>query len=87
MRNVSTHIKAILLLGLPIIVGQLGIVIQGMADTIMVGQYPALNPLEQAKLISDDLEDFARTVAAVVETHRARMNMLLGARYGLQEEK
>lgn len=39
MRNVSTHIKAILLLGLPIIVGQLGIVIQGMADTIMVGQY------------------------------------------------
>ena len=39
MRNVSTHIKAILLLGLPIIVGQLGVIIQGMADTIMVGQY------------------------------------------------
>ena len=39
MRNVSTHIRAILLLGLPIIVGQLGVIIQGMADTIMVGQY------------------------------------------------
>ena len=39
MRNVSAHIRAILLLGLPIIVGQLGVIIQGMADTIMVGQY------------------------------------------------
>jgi hypothetical protein len=58
-----------------------------MWTTIMVGQYPALNPLQQARLISDDFEDFARTVAAVVETHRARMNMLLGVRYGLQEEK
>ena len=26
-------------MGLPIIVGQLGVIIQGMADTIMVGQY------------------------------------------------
>lgn len=39
MRDISTHVKAIFLLGLPIIIGQLGIVIQGMADTIMVGQY------------------------------------------------
>ena len=33
------HFKALLTLGLPIIVGQLGSIIQGLADTIMVGQY------------------------------------------------
>lgn len=39
MRPIASHIRAIFLLGLPIIVGQLGVIIQGMADTIMVGQY------------------------------------------------
>lgn len=39
MRPISSHIKAISLLGLPIVVGQLGVIVQGMADTIMVGQY------------------------------------------------
>jgi MATE family multidrug resistance protein len=39
VRPISSHIKAISLLGLPIVVGQLGVIVQGMADTIMVGQY------------------------------------------------
>lgn len=33
------HFRALLILGFPIIVGQLGSIIQGLADTIMVGQY------------------------------------------------
>lgn len=33
------HIKSLLLLGLPIIIGQLGNIITGLADTVMVGQH------------------------------------------------
>lgn len=33
------HFRALLILGFPIIVGQLGSIVQGLADTIMVGQY------------------------------------------------
>ena len=35
----SEHIKATLKLGTPIIIGQLGIIILGFADTLMVGRY------------------------------------------------
>ena len=35
--------KAILRLGLPIVIGQLGIVIVGLADNMMVGQYATLD--------------------------------------------
>ena len=33
------HYKALFALGLPIIIGQLGIIIIGFADTLMVGHY------------------------------------------------
>lgn len=33
------HFMALLTLGIPIIIGQLGSIVQGLADTIMVGQY------------------------------------------------
>lgn len=33
------HIKALLLLSLPIIIGQLGNIVTGLADTVMVGQH------------------------------------------------
>ena len=33
------HIKSILKLGFPIIVGQLGVIVVGFADTLMVGHY------------------------------------------------
>lgn len=36
-----THICALFSLGIPIIIGQLGTIIQGLADTIMVGHYSA----------------------------------------------
>ena len=35
------HIRALTALGIPIIIGQLGTIIQGLADTIMVGHYSA----------------------------------------------
>ncbi len=35
------HIRALSVLGIPIIVGQLGSIIQGLADTIMVGRFNA----------------------------------------------
>ena len=35
------HIRALATLGIPIIVGQLGTIIQGLADTIMVGHFSA----------------------------------------------
>ena len=38
MKN-SNIVKSLLMLGVPIIVGQLGIIAQQFADTIMVGQY------------------------------------------------
>ena len=37
--NMLRHHKAILRLGLPIAVGQLGVIIMGFADTMMVGRY------------------------------------------------
>lgn len=35
----SSHIKSLCILGIPIIIGQIGTIIQGLADTIMTGQY------------------------------------------------
>lgn len=35
------HIRALLTLGVPIIIGQIGSIIQGLADTIMVGRFSA----------------------------------------------
>lgn len=39
MRSHREHVRAIALLGIPIIIGQLGTIIQGWADTMMVGNY------------------------------------------------
>ena len=35
------HVRALTTLGIPIIIGQLGTIIQGLADTIMVGHFSA----------------------------------------------
>ena len=37
--NYLSHYKATLKLGLPIVVGQIGVIVVGFADTLMVGQY------------------------------------------------
>jgi MATE family multidrug resistance protein len=35
----KTHIRSLIALGFPIIIGQIGTIVQGLADTIMTGQY------------------------------------------------
>lgn len=37
--NIFSHYRATLLLGLPIMVGQIGVIVQSFADTMMVGRY------------------------------------------------
>lgn len=37
----AQHISALISLGLPIVVGQIGTIVQGLADTVMTGQYSA----------------------------------------------
>lgn len=38
-KEYQQHVRSLLLLGLPIIIGQLGNIITGLADTVMVGQH------------------------------------------------
>ena len=38
-KDYISHYKATIRLGLPIVVGQLGVIILGFADTMMVGHY------------------------------------------------
>jgi len=57
-----------------------------MWTTLMIGQYPALNPQQQRELTSGSLREFTNVCAAVIYAHRERMNMLAEVRYGLQED-
>ena len=48
----GTHIKALVMLGVPIIVGQIGTILQGLADTVMTGHYSA-NSLAAAGFVNN----------------------------------
>ena len=39
LRPYYTHYKSLTQLGLPIIIGQIGTIILGLADTLMIGQH------------------------------------------------
>ncbi len=41
-QNYHSHYKALLHLGIPIVIGQIGIIILGFADTLMIGRHSAL---------------------------------------------
>lgn len=51
------HIKSLLLLGLPIIIGQLGNIITGLADTVMVGQH-STEELAAASFVNNVINAF-----------------------------
>lgn len=51
------HIKSILMLGLPIIIGQLGNIITGLADTVMVGQH-STDELAAASFVNNVINAF-----------------------------
>ena len=38
-----THYKELIRIGIPIVIGQIGIVVVGLADNIMVGRYDTLH--------------------------------------------
>ncbi len=42
IRNYSSHYKALATLGIPIVIGQLGVIILGFADTLMIGHHGTL---------------------------------------------
>lgn len=51
------HIKSLLLLGVPIIIGQLGNIVTGLADTIMVGQH-STQELAAASFVNNVINAF-----------------------------
>lgn len=51
------HIKSLVLLGLPIIIGQLGNIITGLADTVMVGQH-STDELAAASFVNNVMNAF-----------------------------
>lgn len=55
--------------------------------TLMVGEYQALTPQQQADITQGSLRAFTNACAAVIMAHRDRMNMLAGIRYGLEEDE
>lgn len=50
-KNYKEHYKALIYLGLPIIIGQIGIIILGFADTFMIGHY-GTNELAAASFVN-----------------------------------
>ena len=56
------HIKSLLLLGLPIIIGQLGNIITGLADTVMVGQH-STEELAAASFVNNVINAFIMFLA------------------------
>lgn len=53
----NKHIKALLLLSLPIIIGQLGNIVTGLADTVMVGQHSTIE-LAAASFVNNVINAF-----------------------------
>ena len=51
----------------------------------MISEYQALNPQQQRDIVDGSLRDFTSACAAVIYTHRERMNALSQIRYGLEE--
>lgn len=56
-KDYKRHIKALLLLSLPIIIGQLGNIVTGLADTVMVGQH-STEELAAASFVNNVINAF-----------------------------
>ena len=57
VRNYKQHYKSLIILGIPIIVGQLGAIVTGLADTIMVGQH-STEELASASFVNNVINAF-----------------------------
>lgn len=58
-----------------------------MWTTITIGEHQALSPQQQQWITQGSLRDFTNACAAAINSHRERVNMLAGIRYGLKEEE
>ena len=54
--------------------------------TLTISEYQALNPEQQKAITAGTLRDFTGAVAAVIYTHRERVNALTEIRYGLEDD-
>ena len=54
--------------------------------TLLISEYQALNPEQQKDITDGSLRDFTNACAAVINSHRERMNALAEVRYGLEAE-
>ena len=56
MRNIYSiykeHYKALLSLGLPIVIGQIGVIVLGFADTLMIGHHSTQQQDRVSNLLS-----------------------------------
>ena len=57
IKNYKQHYKSLITLGIPIIVGQLGAIVTGLADTIMVGQHSTAE-LASASFVNNVINAF-----------------------------
>ena len=65
--NKKHHYRELLAIGIPIIIGQLGTIILGFADTLMIGHHrtPELSELLHGS-IKSDTESFVSVIVASV---------------------
>ncbi|MDD5822570.1 MAG: MATE family efflux transporter, partial [Prevotella sp.] len=52
MRKYFSHYRALVMLGTPLIIGQIGVVLQNFADTLMIGHHTTVE-LAAASLVSN----------------------------------
>ena len=52
MKKYLSHYRALVSLGMPLIVGQIGVVLQNFADTLMIGHHTTVE-LAAASLVSN----------------------------------
>lgn len=57
IKNYKQHYKSLIILGIPIIVGQLGAIVTGLADTVMVGQH-STEELASASFVNNVINAF-----------------------------
>ena len=55
--------------------------------TLLIGEYQALNPQQQREITDGSLREFTYACAAIINTHRERMNMLSAVRFGLRGDE
>jgi hypothetical protein len=52
--------------------------------TIIIGDYQALDPMQQAKIVLGDMKDFGEAVTEVIKRHRQHVQLVNAVRYGVE---